>query len=209
MNILLSQVTGVASSKECALLKTCRYWHTDVRLISPHILETVHKELEQDHGHVTADRCMKALMDLVFYDFLTGRIDSSLMLNYELPVRSGEIAFVLQCLNKLAGMERSAVLFSLIEEITLTDSVRLIRGDVNPEHLKQASVDLLRSVPVHFGFPFVFWSQEPDDRDVVPLFEFKERFRELTKMSWPRFARCISLAGIDFTKATVCSSDRT
>ena len=200
MDITLSEITEVATLPECEPLKTTRYWQTDVRLISGRMLDTLHTELEQTHGQAVADACMKALLNQAVHDFMFGQIDNEQLLSHELPIRAKDIASALASLNAISGMERSAVLFSLIERTRLIDTVRLRWGDVEYKKLHRTSADLLQSTPVHLDSSYVFWTQEPDRQHPSPLSDFVRKFMQLADMNWARFAQCIEYSGIDFTK---------
>ncbi|MCW7555085.1 hypothetical protein NX722_21160 [Endozoicomonas gorgoniicola] len=203
-NISLSQITNVASVPECRPLKETRFWRTNVGLISSHMLQVLQAELEEHHGHTVADACMNSLVEHALYDYLSGRIDNESLLMYQLPIRASDIAAAIKSLNQLAGMEKLAVMFSLVEGITLTDSVRLAWDEIDYKALQPVSVSMLRSTPVHMDVPYVFWRLEPDHDDhPIPLFGFVRHFTELSGMTWKRFAKCISIAEIDFTNSVV------
>ena len=90
MDITLSQIGLVSSLLACEPIKATRYWLTDVRMISVHMLKTLHAELENHHGQNIADNCLKAFINEAYNDFLIGRIDNEQLLEYQLPIRTAE-----------------------------------------------------------------------------------------------------------------------
>lgn len=206
MDILLSHIGQVASLSACDPLKTTRYWLTDVRLISVHMLETLHTELEQHYGQIIADDCLTALTEEAVHDFITGRIDNVQLLEYQLPIRANEAAFAKAAFDQLSGMERLAVLFSLIEQIPLVDSVRLSWSNIKHHTLQPDSVRLLNIAPKHMSSRCVFWVFDSNTQYTWPLYKFASNFFKQAGMPWPRFAECMLLTGIDFKHEVSCLS---
>lgn len=183
---LLKALQGIEDLFAHPYLKQLKIMQREIESLDHIALLCAHKRLENSIGKLMADDAFAELSELAMRQWVIGNIGDNQLCTFVPPRLPRRVSEFLNGLRKYSHVESMAIMFALMEEVTLAEVTAMQWSDIKSMRLTKPGAQIVNTLPRQLKASWVFW--EVDERgNQRPLLGLCRRFTDIEKISWQQY----------------------